>query len=561
MRKRILRGMLFAAFLVLLIVGGSALLILFEASVRATAQGLESDLWTASAAYEKFGQSGLVLWRDKKTPQITLIEKSGNVILDTRKNADEMENHGNRPEVREALESGHGSAVRYSTTVLEQNVYRAMLLPDGRVLRVSEASESSIALFLRSLPWILAAAGLAAIAAVIMAKRLTESIVRPIARIRLDRPLEGSDVDPELMPILEKLDRETKTAANQGRELARKTQELRRIISSMKEGLLLAGTDGSVQFMNGAAQRLLPGVRTGINLDLFEREGGIRRAFSEARSKGRAILRRNSSSGRVLQWNFSRIDSNEGTIGVVILLLDISDRVLAEQRRREFTANVSHELRTPLTTVMAGADLIASGLAAPEDAPRIAGRIKRESERLLFLIENIMRLSKIEEGEVKPEACELSGILSEVVSELEAKAKRRHIIMTLETEPCTLMTVPHLFFEVARNLVENAVKYNIDGGRVEVSLSKLPDGAELRVSDTGVGISDNDQERVFERFYRADTSHSSATEGNGIGLSIVKHACELLGGVIHMKSALGHGTTITVRLPAVLPKGTEGKKA
>lgn len=403
---------------------------------------LQSELSLAAQGVERGGIAYL-----ENLPagdvRLTLVAADGSVLFDTEADAAQMDNHAQREEIRQAFAHGSGASSRYSATLTEQSFYRAALLADGSVLRVSFSQASVLALFAGIAPWLLLAALLAAIFSRMLAKYLARRIIAPLNGMNLDHPLENEAYE-ELAPLLGKIHRQQEQ---------------------------------------------------------------LRAQFDE-------------------QLN-------------------------AERARREFSANVSHELKTPLTSIIAGADMIENKLVRPEDLPRFSAHIKKEAARLLKMIEDIIRLAQLDEGvPLHMEPVDLGAIAGEVLAELRDTAARQDVSLEAEVSSCVMQGVHQLLHEIMHNLVENAIKYNRPGGSVKIFVARTAEGAELRVSDTGIGIPREQQERVFERFYRVDKSRSQKIGGTGLGLSIVKHAAAYFHADIALASELGEGTEISVKFPA-----------
>ena len=367
----------------------------------------------------------------------------------------------------------------------------------------------------------------------------------------MEHPLENEAYE-ELSPLLSKIYRQHEQIDAQLLQLRQKTDEFEHITANMKGGLVLLDARGKILSINPAAAALFGAAGNSVGADFLsiERSHSMNRATAAALESGHISIRE-ERGGRIYQIDISRIESAGTVMGLVILAFDISEQEYAERTRREFSANVSHELKTPLTSIIASADLIENNLVKPEDMPRFIGHIKKEASRLLTLIEDIIRLSQLDEGlEMPMEAVDLGATAREAVRQLEDAADSRNVQIDLHAESYILQGVPRLLHEIVYNLVENAIKYNAPGGTVTVSVRKTENGGELKVSDTGIGIPPEHQDRVFGRFYRVDKSHSKESGGTGLGLSIVKHAAGYFKAGIALQSEVGKGTTITVTFPA-----------
>ena len=550
MIKKIFRSILLTSLAVMLISLSIAFGCLYYYFGNMQEQRLDSELSLAAAAVAENG-SGYLERLESGNLRLTLVNADGTVLCDTDADAAAMENHAGRKEIREAFASGKGESSRYSSTLTEKTIYRASLLPDGTVLRISVSHATAFALIAGIAQWFVLAALFAAVMSWFLAKQLSERIIMPLNQVDLEHPLENEAYE-ELSPLLSKIYRQHEQIDAQLLQLRQKTDEFEHITANMKGGLVLLDARGKILSINPAAAALFGAAGNSIGADFLsiERSHNMNRATAAALESGHISIRE-ERGGRIYQIDISRIESAGTVMGLVILAFDISEQEYAERTRREFSANVSHELKTPLTSIIASADLIENNLVKPEDMPRFIGHIKKEASRLLTLIEDIIRLSQLDEGlEMPMEAVDLGATAREAVRQLEDAADSRNVQIDLHAESYILQGVPRLLHEIVYNLVENAIKYNAPGGTVTVSVRKTENGGELKVSDTGIGIPPEHQNRVFGRFYRVDKSHSKESGGTGLGLSIVKHAAGYFKAGIALQSEVGKGTTITVTFPA-----------
>lgn len=552
MTKKIFRSILFTSLAVLLVSLTVAVGFLYYYFGNVQEQQLQTELTLAAHAVEDSGSSYLENL-DTDDLRLTLVDKDGTVLADTDDNTDPltMENHADREEIKEALASGKGESSRYSSTLTEKTIYRAVLLDNGNVLRVSVSQATVFAFIAGIIPWFVLAVVFAAVLSWLLAKHLSKKIITPLNQVDLDRPLEN-DTYEELSPLLGKIHRQHEQIDTQLLQLRQKTDEFDHITANMKEALVLLDASGKILSINHAAKLLFDAKDTSVGTGFLtvERSHKISHAVDTALRDGHTRIKE-ERNGHSYQLDISRIESAGKVMGLVILAFDISEQEYAEQTRREFSANVSHELKTPLTSVIASADMIENGMVKPEDMPRFIGHIRKEASRLLNLIDDIIRLSQLDEGvEMPEEAVDLSAVATEAVEQLRDTADKNNVHIELNTESCVLKGVPRLLHEIVYNLTENAIKYNVPGGSVTVTVSKAKNGCILKVSDTGIGIPVEHQERIFERFYRVDKSHSKQSGGTGLGLSIVKHAATHLNAEISVESEQGKGTTITVVFPA-----------
>ena len=551
MNHKIFRSILLVAAAVLL---ASLLIImsyLYEYFAGVQERQLGDELSLAAAGVENYGESYLQTMKPGDY-RITWIAADGTVLYDTIRPDTPEENHAGREEVKRALETGEGKSTRYSTTLLEKTIYYARRLTDGSVLRMSISGATTGYLALGVVQPALLVFVLALILSSFLARRISNRIVEPLNHLDLDHPLDNTAAYAELSPLLRRIHEQRVENAAQLRALKQKTDEFNQTIGSMKEGLVLLDENERVLSINAAAKDVFAVNDDCIGRDFLtiDRDPDMTHALGKARADGHAEIRR-AHRGRMYQFDISRIESSGAPIGTVLLAFDITEREYAERNRREFTANVSHELKTPLQGIIGSAELIENGMVQPQDVPRFVEHIHSEASRMVTLIGDIIRLSQLDEGDVMPrEDVDVLAAAKEAVLNLSDEAAKRGITMTVDGTPAIVHGVRRLISEIAFNLCENAVKYNRDGGSVFVKVETEGENAALTVQDTGIGIPDADQSRVFERFYRVDKSHSKASGGTGLGLSIVKHAVMYHHGKVELRSATGEGTCVR----AVLPK-------
>ena len=549
MTKKIFRSILFSSLIAVILGLLMATFFTYKHFGSVQEQKLRGELRLAAAAVEECGEEYLQKL-EVDGLRLTLINPDGRVLYDSKVEAESMENHAERKEVKEALLYGEGSSSRYSTTRLDKTIYHAVKLKNGEVLRISVSYSTVSAVVRGLLPLFLLAALIVALVALVVAKSMAKSIVAPLDEVDLEHPLEN-DTYEELSPFLLRLHRLNERVEEQLVKLRQSADEFNHISENMREGLVLLNDKKELLSINPSAMKVF-GVEEnpkGENFLQVDRSLDLNAALDEAYETGYSALKE-VRNGKSLRFDLSRIESEGETLGLLILIIDVSERELAEQSRREFSANVSHELKTPLTSIIASAELMRNKLVKPEDSERFLWYIEEEGRRLLELIEDIIELSKLDEGRNLPkENFELSELVKDAAEQLRDSAEERDIRLELELEPCIIEGVPGLAQEIAANLIENAIKYNIEGGSVNVSLKSENEKAVLKISDTGIGISAEDKDRVFERFYRVDKSHSKKTEGTGLGLSIVKHAAACLNAEVRLESELGKGTEITILFP------------
>ena len=551
MRKKIFQAMMAAAGSVLL---ASLIIILgclYDYFDGLQEKQMQDELTLAAAAIEESGQAYLDdLNLESKTFRLTWIDAQGKVLYDTKADGSSMENHADREEFQQAIKNGFGESSRYSSTLMEKTLYRAQRLADGSVLRISVSRATSGVLVLGMLQPILLVLIVALVLSALLSKRIARWVVAPLENLDLEHPLEN-DTYEELAPLLGRINQQRRQIDLQLAKLQRGNDEFTQVTGSMKEGLILLNERSQVLSINPMAQRLFETDERCVGEDFLtvERSPEVSAAIQTALQSGYCELQL-ARGEHIYQLDISAISSGGAVIGAVILVFDVTENARAEQSRREFTANVSHELKTPLQSIMGSAELIENGLVAAQDMPRFVGHIRTEAARLVSLIEDIIRLSQLDEGGELPfEVCDLAEIARETTDSLADAAEKRKIGLTFSGEPLGLCSVKRLLAEICYNLCDNAIKYNREGGQVMVSVSRVGEEAVLAVKDTGIGIPPEHQERVFERFYRVDKSHSKESGGTGLGLSIVKHAVQDLGGHLTLSSTPGEGTEIKVYLP------------
>ena len=549
MTKKIFQSILLVAGCVLL---ASLLIImgfLYDYFGGVEENQLRDELSLAAAAVEDGGTDYLSRLTADRC-RLTWIAADGSVLYDTKTNAESLENHASRAEVSQALATGTGESTRYSSTLMEKTMYYAQRLDDGTVLRISISRATVGMIAVGMIQPLLIVLIVALILSGLLARRLSRRIVDPLNSLDLEHPLDN-DAYEELSPLLKRIHRQHVEIQTQLRELREKTDEFTQITGSMREGLVLLDEHGSILSINAAAQALFGADAQCVGRDFLtiERSHEISAAIQAAAADGHSEVRA-ERAGRVYQFDISRITSDGKFLGTVILAFDITEQEFAERNRREFTANVSHELKTPLQGIIGSAELIENGMVRPDDLPRFVGHIHAEAARLVTLIDDIIRLSQLDEGDAMPtEPVDLLAVSQEAAENLHDAAAARNVTVSVTGQPAVLPGVRRLIYEIVYNLCDNAIKYNRDGGRVDVTVAADAGGSSITVADTGIGIAPEHQARVFERFYRVDKSHSKASGGTGLGLSIVKHAVQYHHGRIELESTPGTGTTIRVVFP------------
>lgn len=486
-----------------------------------------------------------------KDYRVTWIGTDGKVLYDSISEADEMENHFEREEVKEALSEGYGASSRYSSTLTQRYLYGAKRLPDGTVIRLSVTQNSLLILTLGMLQPIMIIFVIAIILSAFLASRLSKKIVKPLNELNLDKPLDNNGYD-ELSPLFRRIDTQQKEISRQSEELKQRQNELEVMTSAMSEGIILLNNRGTVLSINKAAAKLFGTDCFCIGEDIVS----INRSLELAQLLNKA--KNGEHSERVVelgcgqyQMMASPVISNNIVSGIVLLILDVTEKEKAEQLRREFTANVSHELKTPLHTISGSAELLVNGMVKSEDIPIFLKRIYSEAQRMIQLVEDIIRLSHLDEGaeDMKWDMVDLYAVAEETINSLADEAESNGIKFELYGATVLINGIRQLLQEITYNLCDNAIKYNRKGGLVSVEIKNENEFAILTITDTGIGIPAEHQERIFERFYRVDKSHSKEIGGTGLGLSIVKHAAKLHNAEIELHSIVNKGTEITIKFP------------
>lgn len=512
---------------------------------------------TAQFAEQGVEQEGMAYFDSlhAQNCRVTWIAADGTVKYDNRSNPKTMENHADRQEVREAMENDSGTSVRRSSTLSEHTMYYAKRLSDGTVLRLSMSQRSVLFLMggmLSPLVFIFLAACLLA---GVLSYRVSKKIVKPLSEIDLKHPEQVETYD-ELSPFLQRIAAQNREIDARMAEIRKQQQEFSMITENMSEGLFVVDRNYQILSYNKSAMQIfgMDPRQEHENLLAVNRSEGFRNAVDSA-LKGRHTQENLELNGRVYQIIANAVcqpDFAEDMVGAVILVLDVTEKEAQEQYRREFTANVSHELKTPLTSISGIAEIIRNGIVKPEDIPHFAGKIYDESQRLITLIGDIIKLSRLDENQVpmERETVDMLEMARDVVQQLSSVARKSGVTLVANGSHGQVQGVRQVLGEMMYNLCENAVKYNRAGGRVWVDVQQVADHVVLRVKDTGIGIPAAEQGRIFERFYRVDKSHSKAVGGTGLGLSIVKHGAALHHATISVSSEPEQGTEITLTFPA-----------
>ena len=543
MTSKIFRSTVFVAVVVLLCSLGIVIGVLYNHFTGVQVQQLKDELSLAVTGTEQYGNAFLENVEADRF-RVTWIDADGTVLFDTQVDQTTMENHADREEIREAFATGSGSAVRNSSTLTEQTYYEARRLTDGTVLRISTNQASAWALMMDLLWPIILIAVLAIGLSLILARRMAKNIVEPMNNLDLEHPLSNNTYE-ELSPLLRRINQQHLQIDAQMRKLQHKTDEFIQITSNMQEGLVVLDKETHIRSINTAAMRIFQTEETCVGSTFFQvnRSNALRQALNDALDTGHGSVIQ-ELEGRIYRFDMSSIQSDGNLLGAVILAVDVTESQNAEQMRREFSANVSHELKTPLQGIIGSAELLESGMVKPEDTPRFVGHIRKEASRLVNLIEDIIRLSQLDEGvDLPAEQVDMLALAEDVKEILAPSAADKQVEIRVSGTGFTVMGVRRMLQEIIYNLCDNAIKYNIPGGSVTIHA----ENNRLVVSDTGIGIPAEHKDRIFERFYRVDKSHSKASGGTGLGLSIVKHAAAYHKAEITLESTPGKGTAITIQ--------------
>ena len=552
MTKKIFKSIMFVCALVLTVGLAAVMGILYSNFDGQMRKELSKEAAYLSYGVEQQGVDYLKNIKDKSA-RITYIDQDGTVLFDNEADVSEMKNHSDRTEFQKAEKYGAGESSRYSDTLSEKTIYYALRLKDGTVLRVSGTQDSVLALVENLIFPLCGLLCLMLILSGIMASAISKRIVKPINELDLESP-EENQIYEELCPLLSKIHRQNREIQNQ-LELAKQQQEEFSLITeNMQEGLIVIDKYTMILSANSSAWNLfhMDRVRQGESVYCLDREEEFRHAIEQVLSGEHTelVLKLNGSD---IQLIANPVIRDKKTEGAVVLLVNVTEKLERESLRREFSANVSHELKTPLTSISGFAEIMQGGLVKNEDIPKFAGRIYKESQRLLQLVEDVIQISQLDEEKTSYvwEPVDVYQVCKNAFESLKEKAKRLNVHLYICGERMKMEAVRTLLEEAVYNVCDNAIKYNRNDGSVSVFLTQTAQEIQIVVKDTGVGIPKEDQDRVFERFYRVDKSHSKEIGGTGLGLSIVKHAVGALKGSVILRSEEGNGTEITLRFPKV----------
>jgi len=498
----------------------------------------------AQTAFED-GNLKMSLSKSAFSKRVTVIAPDGQVLFDSSADSADMENHLERPEIKAAFENGEGQANRFSATRGSTTFYYAVKLDNGCVLRIADETHTILTMFSGIIIPIIVTVLFIYFICIFFAKNITHSIIRPINKINLNSD-DYTGVYEELVPFLKRISGQNKEIAHQVQKVKREELKLETISDNMNEGLIVLDKNAVIISANNSAAQLFGvsrSVLSGTDFGILAVADGIRKNIDKALG-GEKCHEAAEINGKVYQIFYSPIMESKNVRGIIMLMFDISDEMKAEQIRREFSANVSHELKTPLTTILGYSQIINNDIAKAEDVKSFTGKIEKEATRLITLIDDIIKLSRLDEQQPDEEKTQISikEVVNEVVESLSDKAAKRGITFTCDGGDFSLYANPRQIAELVYNLCDNAVKYNKDNGSVTIRVKDK----SLIVADTGIGIPNEHLDRIFERFYRVDKSRSRTVNGTGLGLSIVKHIAIQNGADVDVKSNVGQGTVFTV---------------
>ena len=550
MTKKIFKSIMFVCALVLTVGLAAVMGILYS-----NFDGQMRKELSKEAAYLAYGveQQGLDYLKNikDKSARITYIDQDGTVLFDNKADVSEMKNHSDRTEFQKAEKYGAGESSRYSDTLSEKTIYYALRLKDGTVLRVSSTQDSVLALVENLIFPLCGLLCLMLILSGIMASAISKRIVKPINELDLEHP-EENQIYEELSPLLSKIHRQNREIQNQLELAKQQQQEFSLITENMQEGLIVIDKYTMILSANSSAWNLfrMDKVRQGESVYCLDRAEDFRHAIEHVLEgeHEELVLKLNGSD---IQLIANPVVRGQKTEGAVILLVDVTEKLERENLRREFSANVSHELKTPLTSISGFAEIIQGGFVKDEDIPKFAGRIYKESQRLLQLVEDVIQISQLDEEKTPYiwEPVDVYQVCKNAFDSLKEKAYKMNVHLYICGESMKMEAIRTLLEEAVYNVCDNAIKYNRNDGSVSIFLEQTAQEVQIVVKDTGIGIPREDQDRVFERFYRVDKSHSKEIGGTGLGLSIVKHAVSTLDGSVGLRSEVGSGTEICMKFP------------
>lgn len=550
MRNKIFKSLFLLALTALLLASVLFLWITSKHITQENFDNLKNQAQIILALHEEGKFNYANLQNKNINERITILAPDGKVLFDNYVDASALENHLAREEVQQALKYNEGYAIRMSDTLDEEVTYYAVKMPEGNILRFAETNDSILIRFASTIHYLIAIWLLLIVLAYLAAKSITAHVVRPLQDIDLEQPLLQPIIYPELHPLLERIALQQTKLDKEMRRYKNKKKEMKAVTNNMNEGLIVLGSNGEILSINKSGVNFFAKEKQeliGQNILILNDSPELEQLLNNiiATGKGSALIEKGSS---YYQLNGSKIGEN----GIVLIIMDVTEKTASEKLRREFSANVSHELKTPLQSILGYSEIMLSGLVKKDDSPRFLQKIYDEAKNLLHLIDDIIKLSKLEEHNLDTlDEIDLKTIAQNIISRLQHKAAQNNIRLTLNcpAEKCSMIGITSMIEETFSNLIDNAIKYNNPGGSVNVAIVEKENKWVISVADTGMGIAPEEKDRIFERFYRIDKSRHKAVEGTGLGLSIVKHSIMYHKGSIKINSSIGRGTTFIIKLP------------
>ncbi len=547
MTKRFIKNTMLTVMLVVLLCIVSLLAVVYRDYNDKFIEQMHDEATYIASGVDLSGEEYLKNMEDVEI-RITWIAEDGTVLYDNKADVATMDNHKDRQEVKEAMLSSKGESVRFSTTLSEKTIYFAERLSDNTVLRISYTQSTVFVLVLKMLQPVIGIIIIAFILSGALAFRLSKQIMEPLEKIDLDHPDEV-EVYEEMSPFISKITAQNKQIKQSMQELNKQKDEFNIITENMQEGLVVIDKEAKIISHNKAASSLFS-----INFDIEGKSILMVNRTEEFANAVECVLKGRHSEKvipvgeRFYDIYMNPVFNSDKVAGGIIVVTDVTEKEERENLRREFSANVSHELKTPLTSISGIAEIIKNGIVAPDDITEFAGKIYDEARRLINLVEDIIKVSQLDEESMllQKEKINLYGIANEVVKSLGSVAEKNNITISLSGDSVEMNGVKSVIEEMIYNLCDNAIKYNKPNGKVDITVKKSKDEIVLNIKDTGIGIAKEYQDRVFERFYRVDKSHSKEIGGTGLGLSIVKHGAKLHDAKILVESEIGEGTSVSL---------------
>lgn len=550
MKKKIFKNTILIILLLVVLCGASIIGVLYNYFNKQYITSLDQAAGYIAEGVDLSGMDFLTNL-DEQEKRITWVAADGTVLYDNKADIRTMENHKNRTEIKQAMTSSAGTSVRYSKTLSEETIYHAIRIGDGSVVRVSVIRKSMPALLMKVLLPVLLVLLLGVEFSAILAYRLSRQITTPLEAIDLDHPDESTVYD-ELSPFIRKIRLQNEEIQKAMNQLQAQKNEFAMITENMQEGFLVVDKQAIVLSHNRSISKIFDVDSSVDGKHVLE----INRSEEFTECIKKAIQGIHSEyicpvKGRYYNIYANPVFRNNEVAGAVVIITDVTEKEEREDLRREFSANVSHELKTPLTSISGIAEIIKNGIVDKKDVKPFAGKIYDEARRLIHLVEDIIKLSQLDEGEqaVEMTQIDLYDLTKIELRHLEPVAEEKHVAISLEGEHVMVSGIHSVLEEMVYNLIENAIKYNKEDGTIDIAIKKEKHRCEFSVKDRGIGIPEDQLDRIFERFYRVDKSHSKEIGGTGLGLSIVKHGAKLHNAEIKIKSTLGVGTEIKLIFP------------